>query len=69
MEMLNTTHRPALADRIVGFVADLRESAARRAIYRRTVEELSKLSDRELNDIGLARANIEDVARDHAYGN
>lgn len=28
-----------------------------------TIKELSKLSDLELNDIGIARGNIESIAR------
>lgn len=31
--------------------------------YRRTVNELSALSNRELNDLGIARADIYRVAR------
>jgi uncharacterized protein YjiS (DUF1127 family) len=31
--------------------------------YRRNVEILSRLSDRELSDIGLSRGRIEDAAR------
>ncbi|NNM72151.1 DUF1127 domain-containing protein [Enterovirga aerilata] len=31
--------------------------------YRETVRELSRLSDRELEDIGIARYQIEGVAR------
>lgn len=31
--------------------------------YRRTVTELSGLTDRELNDIGISRAEIRAVAR------
>lgn len=31
--------------------------------YRETLNELSRLSDRELEDIGLARADIDSVAR------
>lgn len=31
--------------------------------YRRTVAELSALTDRELDDIGLSRGDIEHVAR------
>ncbi len=31
--------------------------------YRETVTELSRLSNRELNDLGIARANIREVAR------
>lgn len=31
--------------------------------YRRTLVELSQLSDRELEDIGICRADIDSVAR------
>lgn len=31
--------------------------------FRRTYDELNALSDRELNDLGIARASIRDVAR------
>ena len=31
--------------------------------YRRTVDELSMLNDRELNDIGISRCDINIVAR------
>ncbi len=31
--------------------------------YRRTVSELSKLSNRELDDLGISRYDIEQVAR------
>jgi uncharacterized protein YjiS (DUF1127 family) len=34
--------------------------------YRETVRELSKLSDRELNDLGIVRSEIDDVARINA---
>ncbi|GGH40760.1 protein of unknown function [Cribrihabitans marinus] len=39
-----------------------------RAEYRRTVDELSNLSDRELTDLGLGRYDIPEVARRHVYG-
>ncbi|MFO1068768.1 MAG: DUF1127 domain-containing protein [Geminicoccaceae bacterium] len=35
--------------------------------YRRTVDELAQLSDRELSDIGLSRAEIDHVARRCAH--
>ncbi|NUH65957.1 DUF1127 domain-containing protein [Sulfitobacter sp. S0837] len=38
------------------------EAWARRAAYRRTLNELHALSDRELADIGLARCDIRRVA-------
>ena len=34
--------------------------------YRETVRELSQLTDRELDDLGIARFEIEGVARTHA---
>jgi len=34
--------------------------------YRATVRELSQLSDRELDDLGIDRFQIERVARSHA---
>lgn len=34
--------------------------------YRETVRELSKLSDRELDDLGIVRSNIVDIARHYA---
>ncbi|MEN3930903.1 DUF1127 domain-containing protein [Microvirga sp. W0021] len=34
--------------------------------YRETVRELSKLTDRELDDLGITRFQIENVARVHS---
>ncbi|MBM1173122.1 DUF1127 domain-containing protein [Microvirga arabica] len=34
--------------------------------YRETVRELSLLSDRELDDLGISRFQIENIAREHA---
>lgn len=36
--------------------------------YRASVRELSRLSDRELNDLGIGRAEIEYVAKNGAHG-
>lgn len=33
--------------------------------YRDTVRELSLLSDRELDDLGISRFQIESIAREH----
>ncbi|HEV2606137.1 MAG TPA: DUF1127 domain-containing protein [Microvirga sp.] len=33
--------------------------------YRETVRELQQLSDRELEDLGISRFQIESVAREH----
>jgi len=34
--------------------------------YRETVRELSQLTDRELEDLGIARVEIDTIAREHA---
>lgn len=34
--------------------------------YRETVRELSLLSDRELDDLGISRFQIDNIARQHA---
>jgi uncharacterized protein YjiS (DUF1127 family) len=35
--------------------------------YHQTVRELSRLNARELNDLGISRADIEKVARSASY--
>ena len=44
---------------LVGFVTALHS-------YRETVRELSRLTDRELDDLGLSRSEISFIARSHA---
>ena len=34
--------------------------------YRETVRELSQLTDRELDDLGITRFEIDAIAREHA---
>ena len=55
-----------IQDAIEGF-NDLRRSmrlrAERKAAYNRTYKELSKLTDFELNDIGICRGDIKNIAR------
>ena len=41
---------------------EMNRKAKHRAMVERTVKELSKLSDRELNDIGIGRCMIRTVA-------
>jgi len=55
-----------IQDAVEGF-RDLRRSmklrAKRRASYNQTYKELSKLNDHELNDIGICRGDISNIAR------
>lgn len=45
-----------------GFFTRLRTALAGRKIQRQTFNELSSLSDRELNDIGISRGDIRRIA-------
>jgi uncharacterized protein YjiS (DUF1127 family) len=55
-----------IQDAIEGY-KDLRRSmklrAERKASYKRTLKELSQLTDFELSDIGICRGDIKNVAR------
>lgn len=51
------------ADRLY---ADFTAAKARRACYRQTMNELHALSDRDLADIGICRADIPRLCREEA---
>ena len=55
-----------IQDAIEGY-KDLRRSmklrAERKASYKRTLKELSRLTDFELSDIGICRGDIKNIAR------
>ncbi|SDE79059.1 DUF1127 domain-containing protein [Limimaricola pyoseonensis] len=55
-----------LYGRLAALRGDLALSTERRRIYRRTVAELSRLSDRDLADLGCEREGIVQMARDAA---
>lgn len=40
----------------------------RNKVYRETYNELSRMSDKELDDIGITRGNIQSVAIEAAFG-
>jgi uncharacterized protein YjiS (DUF1127 family) len=54
--------------RLMAIMTRITEDRARRALYSRTVQELNALTDRDLADLGISRLQIEDVAREAAYG-
>ncbi len=56
-----------LRGRIAAFVEGMKEARARAIEYNRTYSELQRLSNRELDDIGIRRCDIADIAREHAY--
>lgn len=70
MAYVNTTRATGfgLIERIAEFRAAAAEAAAKRKVYRQTVNELSALSNRELADLGLSRSGIKAIAMEAAYG-
>lgn len=54
---------PILRGTISRLAGALPAAYRRYAEYRRTVDALTAMSDRELDDLGLVRADIRDVAR------
>jgi uncharacterized protein YjiS (DUF1127 family) len=54
----------AASDRI----ASLRRTISDYRLYRKTLEELDNLTDRDLNDLGLGRCDIPRIARETVYG-
>ncbi|WP_420586068.1 DUF1127 domain-containing protein [Ruegeria sp.] len=56
-----------LIARFAELVANAKDAYARRAEFNRTYAELQGLSNRELDDIGIRRCDIKDIARDHVY--
>lgn len=63
----DTTRRhTGLSYRFDEAVEALRRFRARRAAFNQTYNELSVLSQRELDDLGIARSDIAQIARDAA---
>ncbi len=55
-------------NRIAGIFHAVVTTVQKRRVYRLTLSELSKLSDRELDDLGISRGNLHTIARRAAYG-
>ena len=53
--------------RVARLVGDLTQRVERYKTYRRTLDDLSELSDRELVDLGLSRSMLRAVAYKAAY--
>jgi uncharacterized protein YjiS (DUF1127 family) len=70
MAYLTTTHtaETRLTDRISDLIAQFRTARARRRTFNETRRELSALSPRELEDIGITRSMITRVAMEAAQG-
>jgi uncharacterized protein YjiS (DUF1127 family) len=58
----------SFADRIQAAYADFQAARALRSKYVETVRELNALTSRDLEDLGISRAEIKDIAWEHVYG-
>ncbi|MEO8529735.1 MAG: DUF1127 domain-containing protein [Deltaproteobacteria bacterium] len=69
--MAYTTHINSASTGVFGRFAEFRRSlverSARYATYRKTMNELSNLSDRDLNDLGIHRSQIATLAKSAAF--
>ena len=65
--MAYTTMNRSTTSRFAQLRAGVADAITRRRIYRRTVAELSQLSNRELADLGIARSMIRGIASETAY--
>lgn len=59
--------RPAINNRFGGFISGVSSRFAQYRTYRKTLEELESLTDRELADMGIARHSIRAIAYQAAY--
>ena len=56
-----------LSARFANLIKRVKDNRNWASEYDRTYTELQRLSNRELDDIGLRRCDIADIAREHAY--
>ena len=59
-------HGPSLRDRLVNLRDALAHRAAKRKAYRQTFDELTRVSDRDLADMGIHRSMIPAIAQQAA---
>ncbi|CTQ32023.1 DUF1127 domain-containing protein [Jannaschia rubra] len=64
----NTATSATLRDRVAARLDTARIGLGNWRTYRRTLNELSALSNRDLADLGLSRSMIRAIALEAAYG-
>lgn len=52
--------------KVFNFVEGLMKESSKSVKIRKTIRELNSLTDRELSDIGISRADIYDIANQNA---
>lgn len=71
MAYVSTSQVPhiALLERVKDFFAKTGEKMIRHRIYRTTLQELERLDDRDLADLGIRRSEIRRIAWNAGFGN
>lgn len=69
MSVVNDIHRNAAApnNRFAGLLGGISHRWSQYKTYRRTLDELEMLTDRELADLGISRLQLRSVAYKSAY--
>jgi uncharacterized protein YjiS (DUF1127 family) len=62
-----TNIRPAINSRLGGYISGVSARFAQYRTYRRTLDELQSLTDRELSDLGISRHSVRAIAYRAAY--
>lgn len=60
----NSANRNGAFAELSNIFANVVGAIQRRRVYRTTVIELARLSERELSDLGITRGDIERIARE-----
>ncbi len=69
MAFLTQAYKPTSADTVASVFNMIKTDVAKYFAYRKTVSELSKLTNRELGDLGLSRSGIKASAIFAVYTN
>lgn len=65
-----TSHQSSPAaffDRVSAAMSSFKQARLDQRMFRKTLAELRSLSDRELQDLGLSRSNLFEVAQQSVY--
>jgi uncharacterized protein YjiS (DUF1127 family) len=65
---ITNTYDAGITAGLGGLIGRLRRTYANYQLYRKTLNELEVLNDRELNDLGISRLVIREIARESVYG-
>jgi uncharacterized protein YjiS (DUF1127 family) len=68
MNSVDLPQQGGLLSTFASLFANFSENRARGTEYRRIVAELNAMTKRDLDDIGISRLSIRDIARKAVYG-